>query len=267
MAVIVLGRQRSGTTVFRHLLSSDPRFVDVGEILHNRFLAQQVSGTQERFYRHLYELVQKTPELIHPGHHRRLLADFLQEVEGRHPGKHVLVDVKYNLLFMIAQNSLSRRNRPALLDVLRQRKDPIIHIIRRNKLRLLVSEKMANETGQWALHEGGAAPVKRKIALDPGSIVQLIKQELAVETDMANALRDFDKIMTLYYEDLFDAEGLLAMWVAEQVGEFLDENYAFSRAPKMRKQNPEALGDIVVNSAEVLAKLEVTPFAWMWRAA
>ena len=220
MAIFVIGRQRSGTTVFRYYLSSNPRFVDVGEILHNRFLKEQVRDTDERFYRYLYDLVLTNPEVIHPGHHGRLLADFLQDVELRHAGQYVVIDVKYNLLFMITQNRIYHKDRPALFDILLRRKDLTIHIIRRNKLRLLVSERMANATGQWSLAAKAAtAPIKAKIELDPDTVVHLINQELEVEAIITNLLQKLHHVRTLYYEDLFDAQECFKEIIEEQVQE------------------------------------------------
>jgi hypothetical protein len=267
MAIFVIGRQRSGTTVFRYYLSSNPRFVDVGEILHDRFLKGQVRDTEERFYRYLHDLVLTNPEVIHPGHHGRLLADFLQDVELRHAGRYVVIDVKYNLLFMITQNRLYHKDRPALFDILLRRKDLTIHIIRRNKLRLLVSERMANATGQWSLTAKAAtAPIKAKIELNPDTVLHLIQQELEVETVITNLLQKLCHIRTLYYEDLIDAQGIFKEIVEEKVGKFLGESFKFSREPKIVKQNPEPLSDIIANHDAVLAQLEKSPFEWMWYA-
>jgi hypothetical protein len=267
MAIFVMGRQRSGTTVFRHYLSSNPRFVDVGEILHNRFLKAQVGAKEERFYRYLYDLVLTNPEVIHPGHHGRLLADFLQDVELRHAGQYVVIDVKYNLLFMITQSRVNHKDRPALFDILMRRKDLIIHIIRRNKLRLLVSERMANVTGQWSLlAKAATAPIKAKIELNPDTVVHLIKQELEVESFVMNLLEKLHDVRTLYYEDLFDVEGLFKEKIEAKIESFLGESFKFLREPKIVKQNPEPLSDMIANHGEVLAQLAKSPFEWMWYA-
>jgi hypothetical protein len=267
MAIFVIGRQRSGTTVFRYYLSSNPRFVDVGEILHNRFLKGQVRDTEERFYRYLYELVLTNPEVIHPAHHARLLADFLQDVELRHAGQYVVIDVKYNLLFMITQNRIYHKDRPALFEILLRRKDLTIHIIRRNKLRLLVSERMANATGQWSVNaKAGTAPLKAKIELDPDTVVRFIKQELEVEAVVTALLEKLQRVRTLYYEDLFNAQGLFKETIEEKIGSFLGESFTFSREPKIVKQNPEPLSDAIANHGEILAELAKSPFEWMWYA-
>jgi hypothetical protein len=267
MAIFVIGRQRSGTTVFRHFLSSNPRFVDVGEILHNRFLQGQARSTEERFYRYVHELAQTNPEVIHPGHHRRLLTDFLREVELRHSGRNVVIDVKYNLLFMVNDTRPEFLGQPALCEIISIRKDIIFHIIRRNKLRLLISEKMANATGQWSLEAlPGAKSIKTKVEINPQNVIHMIKRELDAENVVSKMLQKLNTSETLYYEELFDETGMFESSVAEKVEAVLGEHFVFCREPRIIKQNPETLSELLVNDGAILSKLKDTPFEWMWDA-
>jgi hypothetical protein len=126
---------------------------------------------------------------------------------------------------------------------------------------------MANATGQWSLTAKAAtAPIKAKIELNPDTVLHLIQQELEVETVITNLLQKLCHIRTLYYEDLIDAQGIFKEIVEEKVGKFLGESFKFSREPKIVKQNPEPLSDIIANHGAVLAQLEKSPFEWMWYA-
>ena len=88
----------------------------------------------------------------------------------------------------------------------------------------------------------------------------MIQQELEVETVITNLLQKLCHIRTLYYEDLIDAQGFFKEVVEEKVGKFLGESFKFSREPKIVKQNPEPLSDIIANHGAVLAQLEKSPF-------
>lgn len=266
MSIFVIGRQRSGTTVFRSFLSSNARFADVGEILHNRFLRGQARASDEMFYRYLHDLLPANPEWLHPGHHLRLLGEFLRQLEEKYAGRYVVADVKYNLLYMITRSDVYGRNRPALFEILKADNHPVVHIARRNKLRLIVSEKLANATGQWSAPVGGAAPVKATVSIKADHIADVIKREIEAENHIANLFRQLPRVATLYYEDLFDEGAHFAPAVGLEIGKLLSEELEFSLAPKLVKQNPESLEQIIENYGEVRSKLTGTPFEWMLQA-
>ncbi len=122
----------------------------------------------------------------------------------------------------------------------------MIHIIRRNRLRILVSLEIAFKTHQWAIENNNGQPKNKQIVLDPSTLIERIEKIGEYE----NAFRKNHKnreVIEIFYEDLAsnpDRE-------FGRIGEFLSITDINQGAITHKRQNPEPLSNLIVNFDEI----------------
>ena len=139
--IVVIGRQRSGTTVFRELLATNGAD-DVGEIFHADF-----KDSPRNFFWYLANKARQDVAALHPTGFSRLFEEFLQENILRDRAAKALIDIKYNALRFIDGDIIEKT--PVAIKLLADRGATFLQIIRRNKLRVVISLLIAQKTGQW----------------------------------------------------------------------------------------------------------------------
>lgn len=72
---VILGQQRSGTTVFRRLLESN-KFHSIGEIFYKDQISQITN-----FHHFLLQKINEDRRLIHPSRHIPVFKDFFDQLE------------------------------------------------------------------------------------------------------------------------------------------------------------------------------------------
>lgn len=128
----------------------------------------------------------------------------------------------------------------------------VIILRRRNPLRRYVSEQIAKRTGRWSQGRAGkpdsAIPVEdRRISID----VRHLETNLQISEDR---FREFDRLtfgvpkIGIWYEDLVaDLDGQL-----RRIASFLGAGEpAQESPPRLSRQNPEPLKDLIANYDEV----------------
>lgn len=136
-------------------------------------------------------------------------------------------------------------------------KDPsiiIIHLVRKNTLRSLISKKIGTKTRKWT-ENINADPISlddRKVTIDP---LECEKYFIKIN-DYQNKIDEGFKrhrIISVTYEDLSNGRR-----------DVIDNIYSsfelkkFSRDSELKKQNPESLKDLVVNYKELKDYFEGT---------
>lgn len=241
MRFVVIGTQRSGTTYLRQCLDSHPQVRCRGELFARSY------GKSEGYqaYRHGSVLRQL-------GHYLRRTAqveDFLRErFANREIGEQAVG-------FKLMRSHVRRVPYlyPMLLPILRRDGYRVIHVVRRNLLRVLVSRRTALARGQF--HARTAVPT--------------IEITLPVE-------RLSDELATLAEENRFWIEACAGMsrceveyeaFIADQRGEsqrllhFLGVDPEVDLSSPHRRVNRAPLGRIVKNYEEVREVLADTIYA------
>lgn len=131
----------------------------------------------------------------------------------------------------------------------------IIHLVRKNRLRTIISLEIALKTNEWVATPTSRNDNKNKsIRIDPNKLIdQLVK------------IGEYEKItrdrfsgrpyLEVAYEDMTrnpDEEFL-------RVGNFLNLSYINPEAIRHKKQNPEGLRELIVNYDDVEKALIGTP--------
>jgi len=133
----------------------------------------------------------------------------------------------------------------------------IIHLMRRNRLRTLVSLAIAFKTDIWLqTRSRKTIPVdRRRIYLDPESLIDRIGQIEAWESETRDRFAHRD-MLEIYYEDLIDRFDAMASTAIRFVGA---ERWSSNRIA-YKRQNPEPLDQLISNFDEVSQALRNTPW-------
>lgn len=254
--IFIIGRQRSGTTVFRQLLAKHGA-MDADEILHGDL------SRPHRFYAFVGERIKQDPSLVHPMKHPHLFRRYIKHLRALSNGKPIAIDLKYYAFNLIpAPGDLAAR-RPFIIRYIAETRANVFHISRLNKLRVFVSEKIASATGAWsAQHPHQLPPNKQPLELNVDEMFRGL-EELSREDRVAREITaKLPKCHELVYEKMFQTNGNFADDVVAMVGKVLGVDNVNSTPTDMR-MNPEPLSELIGNYDEIAEALRNTPFAWM----
>jgi len=241
---VIVSLARTGSTYLESLLSSHPDILTFREIFGVR---KPYPGYRGLVY--LYTLFHKPNVhhvfrvLLHKNIRliRALFLDlpvqaFLSSLLfGSYPSAIKSVGFKYHLYH--------GTRLPELKEYLNQHKEiKIIHLIRKNYLHMLVSEKLAQASKQWKLKDRVADKahdirfiLKKAECANP--FFQYKEQEKEAKTLFAG-----HDILILYYEDLVHNQE----WTLDRVQEFLgvEKQHLFS---PLKKQRTRRLSEVIEN--------------------
>ncbi len=132
----------------------------------------------------------------------------------------------------------------------------IVHLIRRNRLRTVISLEIAFKTGQWTKSSISNGPREKRISLDSSKLIKRLEQIEKGESTTRVRFKD-RRILEIVYEDLVQKpEQMFA-----SVGAYLSINGIDPGKIKLKRQNPETLRELIVNYDEIEAVLKNTRFA------
>jgi LPS sulfotransferase NodH len=253
--IVVIGRQRSGTTVFRELLVGAGAF-DAGEIFHREF-----ANNSRRFFWKVRCLAAENPTAIHPTEYPRIFRLFLDEVHTLAAGKRPAIDIKYNALRIV--DAGMSEGVPSAIRICAEHGARFVHLRRQNLLRVQVSLAVAQVTGRWReTRDGGPMPISdRRISLEPNSTLARVASDEALANSVSGWLDGLPHD-TLTYETLFAPNGEFSTATLDVV-RALTKSDRVASSPALRQQNPEQLEDLVANFADLSRVFAGTRYEWM----
>lgn len=198
--IFVIGRQRSGTTVFRRALASHPQVVDLGEVMHSKHKAG--------FYGLLADALANNPVKATHNHWFDLLTDTIRRAAaGTDPEAHLVVDMKYNMALTFGSTFVGGEPVNAFIARTAQRGGTVVQIIRRNKLALLASEHMAIKTGQWGINKADEERKDDKVRIILKTLGERLLNELGMDRHFEQQIALVTNRQTVVYEEMFDETG------------------------------------------------------------
>jgi LPS sulfotransferase NodH len=134
----------------------------------------------------------------------------------------------------------------------------IIHLIRRNRLRTVISLEIAFKTGQWTKSgKGNSGEFKEKrLKLNPSKLIKRLEQIQEGETTARIRFRD-RQVLEVVYEELVQSP----QSVFESVSAYLGVDGIDPNKIRLKRQNPETLRQLIINYDEIEAALRNTRFA------
>ncbi|HLO14940.1 MAG TPA: Stf0 family sulfotransferase [Anaerolineales bacterium] len=131
----------------------------------------------------------------------------------------------------------------------------VIHLLRHNRLRTVISLEIAFKTGQWTKSGNASGPKEKRVTLSPSKLIKRLEQ--IEEGECAARARFTDReILEIVYEELVRSP----VEVFEAVGAYLGVEGIDPGKIRLKRQNPETLRQLIVNYAEVEAVLRNTRF-------
>lgn len=254
--VFIVGRQRSGTTVFRDLLERHGA-LNCDEIFHGDL------EVPHRFYAYLLNRIGREPRLIHPQYHGRIFDEFISEKRILENSRRIAIDIKYFGLNLIPSREDVDNHQPFIVDYMREKNAHVVHIVRLNKLRVYVSEELAKLTGRWSVgKKEHLLSDKPKLTLNVAHTIATIERLMDQDDRVTKMLSTVPTAIRLYYHEMFTPSGEFSDQVENIVAQVMELEKIDTR-PGNLKMNPEPLSDLVENYDEIAAALVNTPKEWM----
>ncbi len=262
--IVVVGRQRSGTTVIRKAIQGSGEYIDIGEIFHSDFYNYERGTIREGyfFFGYLTKRIAEEAHLIHPQYWQGEFRKFVEQciVDNL---KGIIIDMKYNSFdYVHSERSMPNciSNYQPLFE-LSDRGSAFIHVVRDNVLNAIVSERLAMKTGQWGVSPGQER-IRAKIVLNPYTIAT----ELTIETDARSyvdrVLAQYSKVVQLHYRDLFTRDGKFSRRFRDALEKVVPD-CSIPATPGFQKQNDASLDEVLENHNEIREALAPTSFSWM----
>ena len=229
---VIIANTRTGGTFLSHCLSNHPRiFCDRGESLNGRHV----------WYRLLsHDLVKILDAMTHqPFYHVSMCKLTYSQAFEQNAWKYIV-----------------------------GLKPHIIHLVRRNVLRQVVSAHVNNTSHDRAAHSFTDIRAAR-VALPKSSLFALLNNATAQVDEARKRLLAFPNVLELEYEKLADYEivdgAMTLTTLRTETSEKLCQFLGVPIAPmtcELRPVNPQPLPQIISNWAEVEAAVRASPFAY-----
>jgi hypothetical protein len=250
----VIGRPRSGTTVFKDMLKTHPALFSMGEIFNE---------TNERSYFHfLQELIANDRRAALPSQALGNFAKYLdwcaEFARRRKPATRILVmDVKYDQSHLLCESWWSVGALPKIFFLIRERGWKVIDIHRRDIVGLVVSNQIAIKTRVY--HSTNLEPgavQEAKVHIHP----QRLERELVATQNsyrrIAAHFGEYKKYLGVFYEDMFDSDGAFAPQLLERLSDFLGMENRFDPKPKLAKLLEKDIFSHIENADEIRSLID-----------
>lgn len=141
---VLLARQRSGTGALGSTLDQHPSISYLGEVFHH-----DAMDRPPNYFWFLQNLITEKPELAFPDAGPERWDRYAEYLCSMSKKNYLLVDIKYASTHHFNQHWLGVGEAPTLFSILKTRGVPIVHLTRRNYLKVYVSGKLAEANGVW----------------------------------------------------------------------------------------------------------------------
>jgi len=238
---------RTGTTYFRSLLNTHQDIHCFGEVLFPDFW-------QGGFYQYWHDAIleDKRNLLIHqrlPG----LFENYIRDIASTHPKRIIGFDLKIPQI----------QETPVLHSVIWRERASVLHLVRENTLRTVVSRRIMQERmsqGDTSVHRS-YTPDPITVHLEPGRVIVELKGLQETDNIIRQKYEDSARCpyLRVRYEDLSGPDGPDA--VLNQVCNFLGVT-PFEQQPQseLKRQNPAPVRELITNINEIERALQGTPY-------
>lgn len=260
---ILLATQRSGTHLLKGAIDTHPQIAaPFTEVFHDGY-----EGDRANFFHYMLEQAKSDPTCVLPHHRMGLFSKYLGDMPTICGKPHVVVDIKYNSIHHV-HTMWQTTVRPApLFNFIRQHNVPVIHLVRRNLLKTVISNLRAGKLEQYHRLQDQPADTS-KIHVKPQTVLDHLQLLQALQGAMAEAVRMCPRVLTFYYEDLLrsstDNSGNQTVFNPEPLGQvagLFNVEANFNLTPRTKKVTSSDLRDAVENYDELHRALAVTEFA------
>ena len=245
----VIGRPRSGTTVFRKMLDTHPRMFDMGEIFNE--------SNPNSYFRFLRRRQAQDPDALLPS---QSVDNFLayvrrcreKSLRKRPDSRVVVLDVKYDQAHLLCVPWWEITSLPRVFSLIREQEWRVIDIHRKDGAGMFVSNRVAIETGIYhskAITDGSGQ--RARVHIDPRALIRQLKTTAQAYERVTGHFRGYDKYRKVIYEEMFDDGGLFRPALLDGLSTFFGVDNAFDPVPRLTKMLVDDIFAHVENAEEI----------------
>ena len=192
---------------------------------------------------------------------------YLSELSAAVNPSDLVIDAKYNSLRSLGGYWDTDYGSHDFTSFITSRNIPVLHLIRKNILKVIVSNKLALQTGVWHRSEERSPnePLP-KIRLNPKNVLFEIRYAFKLTQDYQNRFSGYANYDEIVYEDFVREQNFSEPGMhARVVGLFLDKTPGIpvETALPFKKTTPEDPSEVVENWQEVIRLVRTTEHGWM----
>lgn len=253
MLIVITGRNRSGTTAFRCTLANNKSFINCGEIFNPNSKSSYGFATY---------LKQNNPDQLENFLTKEIKFDLFKKyflfLKKQSLQSHLVCDIKYP--FPFPSN---------YLEFVDGQIDYLINIIRKNQLKRIISQLVAQKTGRYTILKAKTENTidTPEITIDETKILSKIKKEEAIIKEFSSDIENYIKksaMICIYYEDMWlEGTEKYSSKVQNQLHEFLGINNLINQELLTKKNLIDDLSQLITNYSQVKEILSHTEYSWM----
>lgn len=264
--VVIVARQRSGTTALAETLALGSSVESFGEVLHHRQKDATVEAgralrirPEAGYFNFKADMLRLEPELTFPSadNQTRLFNDYLDRLGSMTDKRWILLDIKYNSWYHFEHFYTMPGNAPFLLHLLKQRNAAFIHLTRAGSFARYCSEQVALAGGQWHAARGSTSE-SVSVTIDPVSaLADMVESQRQVEI-FSRFLNPVRRRVDLRYEETYTDDRLTSA-TELKLKRLFDGDWGGGVQVPLQKLTP-SLTNVVKNRDEVLDYFKPTTF-------
>ncbi len=261
--IIICAQQRSGTTVLQSNLGQSPLATNYGEVFLDRR-----DANPRNFFTFKIEQVKQDPELCFPtrDNQRAICEKYLEFLDQQCETSHYVMDVKYNSWHHFNPVWYGLFNFPFLMEILRSKSVPMIHVIRKDVFQQHVSIAFAQATQDWHFRSNSdKKPKEMEIRLDP----KRCQREMELSQKRTELFRQWfeghNNYLELTYEDMF-VNGDFSPETLAKINELMGKDMQIPVKPALRK-GIKRVSNVISNQGELVDHFKGTRFQDMVHAS
>ena len=248
----VIGRPRSGTTVFKGMLQTHSQVWSFGEVLNE--------SNPRSYFHFLKRLQAQNRDSISPS---KSISNFMEylgwcretALERQPTNRIIVLDFKYDQAHLLCEPWWSLNSLPRIFSLIRELGCKVIDVHRTDLVRLVISNKVAIETKIY--HSSKLEPGKgqqAKIHIDPDRLLHEIGATAKAYDKVARHFRSYSDYLQICYEEMFE-EGEFSPALVRRVASFLGVPDEFDRKPQLNKLLGDDVFSYIDNADEVRERL------------
>lgn len=265
-AIVLLAKPRAGAHGFYSIVENHPEISVFTEIFHDGF----VDVDPWNFFGFVLRDPDRMKRFCVPYYDDRLkvFGDYLEYLRVLSPRPNFMIDVKYNAIRHMDGIWKDLHEPPDLLRLFVDRAIPLVHLVRYNVLKTLLSETRAVQTGLWVVRPAEQTPSKvSAVSLDIPTLRQQLVNRVREIDDYSRLLENHARTHTVVYEELFENGGsdVYSAEVMRRLAAWIGVKNGFEGSLKSLRISSGDLAGEVVNYDEVAATLRGTVWETLLR--
>jgi hypothetical protein len=275
-ARLLLSRQRSGSHFLKSFIESRfPGVVCSGEVLEKPVETQSPVLPRHpeipRFWTWYAREALSGGISTSPDQRIAAFDFYLTTLAWKNKPNDLVIDVKYNAIRSLSGYEDTDHGSTDFTTFIKDKEIPVLHLIRKNILKTIVSNRLALHTGIWhRTSEKADSEILPKIRIGPEDLLRAITATDQLTADYQDHFRDHPAYEELVYEDLVRElkipRGGLGL---QTLARFFQKSpqAADPSAIWCKKTTPDDPAEVVENWEEIVRSLRNTKFGWMTETA